>query len=533
MFMEYLGVALKELNYWSELFEITEEANSMEVIGFQMKYMLKEMDVENDIQKHINELYEKIVSNNQELLDEIEILIPTLNEQKVSNVEGLFRNIDDTLKIEILSYIYWKYKNKNNNLKANIQNLKKLLGLMHARKEDYIIPAKISIQCKNCNNKGSIYTYNYEFDSMDYKCDYCNHMENMKDFHGYGYNHRILLNCPCEACSALRRKIFTFYRNNTRNLIDEIKQSIIKEYDSYKEYKPNDIEMEKDYNLYSTSLNKNIREVLSYKPITKEKLLSIIQEIESRNRRYGRSKNNILNELEESKVIYNIVTKVNREEFLKNIDNLIVSKVVNIGKDHRDVKSFDEKKDILNQLIEKIEEGDYESFYTVYKNELLFKINDYYVDMRNALRKCLSIDMEYNYLNHDIIINHFYFEQDSLINRNGKINKELIVNQFKSEAEKCEYINLKNKYENHIVLPNIKLKNLINLEKIKEMFDEGDYDYLKGCIIDFAICNLEGEVIKLVELQKGIHHNEKEWVKKDRLKARAANIIGLNFIEKY
>lgn len=531
--MSYLGIALDGMDYWSELDEITKETNSMEIINSQLKYKIKEMEVENDIHKHINELYEKIASKNQDVLNEIETIIPTLNSQKVSNVESVFSGIDDILKTEIISYIYWKYKNKNSGIQVNIQNLKKLLGLNRIKKENYIIPAKISIQCKKCNNNGSIYTYNYEFDSMDYKCDCCNNTEDMKNFHGYGYNYRILRNCSCKDCDALRRKIFNFYRSNIRNLIYEIKQNIIKEYDNYEEFKPNNAVMERDFKLYSTCLSKNIREVLFYKPTTKEQLFKIIQELEARNRRYSRKEYDILNELSENRVIYNTTMKVNREKFIKNIDNLIVNNVISIRRKSSDVRNLDEKKCILNELIDTIEKCTYENFYRIHKNELFFELNDYYINMERTLRNCLSIDMEHNYLNYDIMINHFYFDQDNLIGRSKKANKKLIINQFKSEAEKCEYINLKNKYENCIVLPNIKLIKLINLEKIKEFFTADEFVYLKGCIVDFAICDLEGEVFKIVELQKGAHHNEKEWIKKDGLKARAASICGIDFIEKY
>ncbi|NFB57099.1 DUF2726 domain-containing protein, partial [Clostridium botulinum] len=85
----------------------------------------------------------------------------------------------------------------------------------------------------------------------------------------------------------------------------------------------------------------------------------------------------------------------------------------------------------------------------------------------------------------------------------------------------------------YIILPNYKMRQIINLECITQLLSEKEYKYLKGCEVDFAICDKEGYIVKVIELQKGGHHNDPEWIWKDNTKKKACRILGIKFEEDY
>jgi hypothetical protein len=52
---------------------------------------------------------------------------------------------------------------------------------------------------------------------------------------------------------------------------------------------------------------------------------------------------------------------------------------------------------------------------------------------------------------------------------------------------------------------------------------------LSFCVIN----NLEGELLKIIELQKGEHHNSPEWIFKDNLKRSACKKCAITIEEKF
>ena len=90
---------------------------------------------------------------------------------------------------------------------------------------------------------------------------------------------------------------------------------------------------------------------------------------------------------------------------------------------------------------------------------------------------------------------------------------------------------MKNKYKRFVVFPNYKADSIINIKTIKNALLEEEYEYLRKCYFDFIICDLEGNVLKVIELQRGKHHNEKEWIEKDNMKRRICEVAGIEFEE--
>ncbi|WP_291581423.1 hypothetical protein [Clostridium sp. UBA6640] len=142
--------------------------------------------------------------------------------------------------------------------------------------------------------------------------------------------------------------------------------------------------------------------------------------------------------------------------------------------------------------------------------------------------KKLNIELEDKFFIIDFVMNTCYTEKE-IINSSNEllIKNKIIKSAFKSGAEISRNIISRNKNDGRIVLPNYKMNKLINLECIKQLLSEEEYKYLKGCEVDFFICDMEGYIVKAAELQKGEHHNESEWIWKDNCKKEENRIDGV------
>lgn len=84
-------------------------------------------------------------------------------------------------------------------------------------------------------------------------------------------------------------------------------------------------------------------------------------------------------------------------------------------------------------------------------------------------------------------------------------------------------------YTKFFIRPN----QITNINSLKKYFDAKEIEYLYKCIFDFVIVDKEGYVCKVIELQKGKHHNDKEWIDKDNIKKNALEYLGIEFEEMY
>ena len=127
-------------------------------------------------------------------------------------------------------------------------------------------------------------------------------------------------------------------------------------------------------------------------------------------------------------------------------------------------------------------------------------------------------------------MNKYFFEYNNkLINHN---NQQYVKNVFQSEAEKDMYIDLINKYPNNIILINYKIKDLIDLNQLKNNLSNDEVEYLTGnSEFNFTICDLEGNIKKVVQVQRGIHHNQKEWIWRDSVKEKVSKLCGIEYEE--
>jgi len=105
---------------------------------------------------------------------------------------------------------------------------------------------------------------------------------------------------------------------------------------------------------------------------------------------------------------------------------------------------------------------------------------------------------------------------------------------FNSEAEASMHAVLRSKYPDADIQTNRPIRNCLKLRMLRgaPWFTDTVRKYLWRAIIDFAVYR-NGRLLFVMELQKGPHHNEREWIKKDVAKRRVFEYFGVPFYESF
>lgn len=427
------------------------------------------------------------------------------------------KNTELESKLKVLNYMYWQYKLIDTSIKIDLTNLKRVLYIKNDTK--YIEPIEIHTKCNLCYTKASIFilSYNKKEDIL-FKCYNCSHSEII-------YKKNVFpIQCKCEVCRHLNKKFFDSIKTNFEELLQGIQYQVKEFYENSNDelYLIDDEEMEIDCKLNRGSFDKDVREVMSYKPKNIQELIIIINKLNDRNNKYCNNyKAKIYKKLDDLKIIYFITIKEKLEIVKYNALSVFV----------REQRGKDNENCIFNILSFLKQCEDLYEFEHCVKywnsNILVFNINNKCLEFfLNGNMQCGS---SYNPVYKiTMIFNKFYSKYDNLSKINSKTH---ILNVFKSEAEKSLYIDLLNRYSKVIIIPNCKADSIINIITIKNLLLEEQYEYLRKCYFDFVILDLEGNPIKVIELQRGSHHNKKEWKEKDLIKQELCNVAGIEFEE--
>ena len=82
-------------------------------------------------------------------------------------------------------------------------------------------------------------------------------------------------------------------------------------------------------------------------------------------------------------------------------------------------------------------------------------------------------------------------------------------------------------------MPNRALRQIIKVDDLRAHFKPDDLRYLRYCEVDMALYDAEGNIVCVEEVQRGDHHNDPEWIRKDALKRRALALACIPFIESF
>lgn len=526
--MDYLYANFNKIPSYNKINEVFQKIEQLNVLKYN--YKNDSLVVENfnqSVLNHISQLEEKIFSCYKDEAKEIIKLLPVINSKKTKEIEPVFYQISEESKKEIFSYIYWKYKHECSNEKVNMQNLKKIMGLKGS-KEEHIIPVEVEIKCHKCNEKAFIYFYNYELEYTSYKCLNCGHKEKS----GWHKNFYTLLNCHCNSCMDIKRELQYTIKDNLKILINDVNSQLLNQYFEIKDIlPPAESIMEKDFKLYMTSLTKDEREVLSFKPKCKDELFKIIDDIQTRDSIYSKKHNNVIKKLRDHKVIYYTRNKITNDKIKNKLFEMIFKSIVEIREGNCKIIDANKKRKYLDKLYNYLDKTSLDDFSTIYRGDLCFEIDNIHIEYD----RYLNIELQdIDFFEEDIVINYNYIKNEIIpISNKVLIEKKIIRKVLASEPERNVYLVLRNKYTQCIILPNYNFSKIFNVDFLYNILSEDECKYLKTCILDIVLCDIEGIPFKVIEVQKGSHHNNSEWIRKDGIKKKACTVLGIEFEEIY
>jgi len=503
------NIELKKIESYKNIRKSLEDITSS---YFFKGYNFEISELKEIVQKRNVEILKEFTEEENKLLEEL--LKYTKNEEYH---KYFIQNMEIDSRKRVLNYMYWQYKLIDKSIKIDLLNLKRILEIKNGTQ--YIQPIGINTKCNICGAGATIFINSYDKDKdILFKCKQCNHEETR-------YKEIIFpVKCKCQQCNKLNENFFLTLKNNFDGLLEGIKNQVEEFYISSEDlYMIDDEEMERDYKLNRCEFDKDIREVMSYQPKDGKSLLDIINKLHERNRIYNKNyKNEILNKLERLKILY----VINVKEDLELVKNDFIEKYVYAPHSKKDERKISIIQEFLNECM------DIECFQSAVECDDFRRIN--FEIKRYKLEFIMdgNINCAYWYnpvYKEKLVLNKFYFKSNEVNNSN--YNKTYILNIFKSQKERSLYIELKNKYKRFVVFPNYKADSIINIKTIKNALLEEEYEYLRKCYFDFIICDLEGNVLKVIELQRGKHHNEKEWIEKDNMKRRICEVAGIEFEE--
>lgn len=449
--------------------------------------------------------YEKFSINEKQLLGKIEKWI--IHKEEVS----LYEQYNETEIVNVMNYIYWKYKNNSSEHKVDLTKLKRIFNLKSNTK--YKKKIKIRMKCKMCKENGYLYIESYnDTSSKEFICTNCNHTVNMERGNCFPSP------CTCKYCEKLEEDIVKSLRSNLPIVFKKLEDNIIRLYNRYNVNKViDDDTMLIDWKVFKLDLDKDIQELLSYNPKDEKSLDIIINKINERYLYYNDKsyKEKIYEKLLKLRMIY----KINEREVYNPIEqftNIITD--VNNNKDNLD--------DILFFLKENNSLEDYKRCISINRRDerINFIIN----------KKSIAVNFNYCHIygikdsDNRYVLNKYFFNFDEEILYANK--NENLLNLFQSQCEENMFNILVRKYPSNRIEINRRISDFINVEKFKSLFNKNEYNYLLNkAEVNFIVCDKKTNPIKVVQVNRGEHHNQQEWIERDKLKKKICVYAGLDF----
>jgi hypothetical protein len=379
-------------------------------------------------------------------------------------------------------------------------------------------PYKIS--CTNCGsliNTIVIYRGAENYNIQLLECQNCNHTfyfeVSNNNRYNYGKNFTTerfveMTYCNCSSCANWRKELTNYIYNNYASFKEDLYNHILSLYS-----KTPIISLEQLYKIHKNSITKTENELLNLQPKNFSEIKILLKEMKSRYSSKTRI-DNIMSNLLKHGIIYS-------ELDINNVSDSINSYI-----------------DKFLYLIKLIQENRISRLCSgsmgIQASTILmpFSIDYDYIEDTHERRDYLHLNnMDINSMNL-YKLNPYYFNK---MNDSHDILSNTKYRIFNSNAELILFNDLKRCYPNCIISPNINLLTILgdSFELLKNYFSKADINYLKKCIIDFVISDSDGYIIKCIELQKGSHHDNPEWIYKDSLKKKALNLLHISFSEEF
>lgn len=366
--------------------------------------------------------------------------------------------------------------------------------------ENLLIPFNYSVKCPSCNSDHYINKLNRDFTYDTSKsCINCQHNIRFDDYYKFDDYSFYCNLCNCSSCKNIFKEYVavsdSIRLDWSRQALEDTSKIINKLAPEYK-FEHTDKELKNYYIINRNSLDKTTRLILSLNPRTKKDLYTIIDQLREDIYHKNIKREYFLNNLKNKKILVPIKTLVGTDDDINSLKVAIDKFIIHCTQWYGIV--------IFSQLRKP------------WKDSQASSSNKYIYNIVEFEKK--SFDLNPYFINH--------IESTSII-------PDFKHNLLKSNAEKCQFSSLIQKYPNNIVIPNYPLRQLFNINSIASHFNKDEVSYLWRCIVDFVVITEDGYILKVVELQKGKHHDDIDWIEKDNLKRKALSIAGITFEETY
>lgn len=478
----------------------------------------------------------------EKIVKEILVYFKKLNVilSKESLLNNDYINFNSREKDKLLVYFYWMH---NRNLKS-IQNDFVSLKLMsqylnlESSYENRFLREYMFTHPTPCPVCGAIVDVNFKnlkiIQISETECPICKHI----------IGDLVYAKCSCPDCNHLVHEVESYINSLSGKIESNVRERYI-ELCNYKKASLSEQKLKWFADKYSSDLSKDERESISYKPDSVKELQELL----------GKRSPLIISKLKEKNAIYEKMELRNIGKVIFNVKDNLTCRL----KGRSSSLSFSGNIDFnaINlssakvKYLKIITQGWCSSKLTPV--EIVFDNNsfEFIPDMANSKRRGWFKDLENAQIEFFSLIlpngfnlgeemlfekvealNPFFFNTE-VIEDYPTLNENSILTLFKSKVEYNKYHFLINKYRNCIIIPNVKLADLILIKTIESFYNADELRYLRNCILDFVFYSEEGLPIKVLELQRGDHHNDTEYIIKDKLKKSAVKRIGILYEETF
>lgn len=455
-------------------------------------------------------------------------------------INGRYAEFNIEIRNKLLVYFYWMH---NRNLKANNQDFVPLrLDHQHLRIEtshenNFLRSYYFThpTPCPMCGTRVDLKFKNLKIiEVVETECPRCKHL----------ISSVINAKCTCTFCERVINEV-QFYFNNLPQLIENTAQHELNELNKLPINNLSDKRLKWFASKYSSDLSKDEREAISFNPEDLGELYEI----------FGKRAQSIVQKLKEKKVVYENLELKNKDAIVFEIKKKLncflgFESIHSSGTGRIDfslINLLNAKISYLKVQEERLGSSPRKFIEVVFENTSFeFVPNGEYSngkswarDLHKAQIKLFSsILPQYLYLNDDTFynktdeLNPYFFNYEE-IDEIPHYNENHIKRLFRSNAEKNKFHFLQNNFRNHAIMVNVRLADLIDINVIRSFYSNEELKYLQNCILDFVIYSEDGFPLKVVELQRGEHHNTEEYIIKDRLKKSAIKRIGIIYEETF
>ena len=375
-----------------------------------------------------------------------------------------------------------------------------------------------------------------------------------------GHTHRnsAEFDCPCSGCSALR---LTFAGNLRQALLDQEPNTLAR----YQQWAsalqslhppfPSLLQMQRDHEFNKNGLGKNLRAILQVRPTSLDDLQDCITRYCHSNRDrplqvYQEAVDKCLIYVRTNKVAFPASTL---HDLMLQMQNFQVDFIAD--EEHRRCgggwfsASNDERAGFpatIAHLLLRADLAELAAALRLSRSSIALRftcsrfhasqLHLWYSDERDCRNTLLKLAVAPRPVE-ESCANPFFLDNPAppaASSRPGGACTLKAANLFHSTAAHDACQRLERLYPHCRVIPNRLLRQVIGFDAMETLtagFSAQEQGYLHACELDFCVFTAHGELVHVEEVQRGDHHNQAEWVEKDRLKRRALALIGLQLQE--